>query len=105
MSNLLVRFVTYIRGGGLITFVGTRVNQAVYWSALCYDPETDYWWPPIGQLLRERTKTDKTMLTINGYKAPERQPHIRWGTMRLWGEHIWAEEWFVNDHVTAKWSD
>lgn len=106
MSRILIRFVTYIKGGGVITFVGTRVNQAVHWVIQCFDPLTGYWWPSVGTLGRERTRTDKTMLSVNTYLAPTRQPRIRWGTLKLWGDgHIWAEDWYVNDHVTTIWTD
>jgi len=105
MSNLLVRFVTFIKGGGVLTFVGTRNNQAVHWEALVYDPFKDSYWPPVGGLAQPRTHTDKTNLTTNVYTAPKSHPLHRWGTGYKWGEKKWAEEWDVSDHIRVKWND
>lgn len=105
MSRILVRFVTYIKAGGVLTFVGTRVNQAVHWAALCYDTIKDAYWPSVGVLNAPRTKTDKSSLSTNVYYAPTRQPLHRWGTGYLWGEKKWAEEWDVSDHVRVNWND
>jgi hypothetical protein len=105
MSRLRIRFNTYLNGGGVITFVGDRANQAVHWEALVYDPFTEAYWPPIGTLGKERTHTDKTLLSVNTYLAPTRQPHIRWGTGYRWGEKVWGEDWFVSDHINVYWND
>lgn len=105
MANLLARFVTYLKGGGVLTFVGTRVNQAVYWEALAYDPFTDMYWPPAGALQTAYTKTDKSYLSTNVYTAPTSVPKIRWGTGYRWGEKKWGDSWDVSDHIRVKWND
>jgi hypothetical protein len=105
MSRLRIRFNTHLKGGGVITFVGDRAYQAVHWETLAYDVFTDAYWPPIGTLGQERTKTGKSFLSTNTYLAPTRQPKIRWGTGYRWGEKIWAEDWIVNDHIRVKWNN
>ena len=105
MSNLIVRFVTYIKGGGVLTFVGSRIFQGVYWEALVYDPVKDSYWPGVGSLQKDRTYTDKSSLSTNVYTAPTKHPIHRWGTGYKWGEKKWAEEWDVNDHVRVKWNN
>jgi len=39
MSHLITRFVPRLNYGGIVTFKGTRANQAVYWSIEGFYPE------------------------------------------------------------------
>jgi len=71
MSRLKAPFVAYFKGAGVITFVGDRANQAVFWSLRSYNPETQEYGSPVGSLLYDRTKTDQTFLSTNVYTCPE----------------------------------
>lgn len=44
-----------VGGGGVMTFVGTVADQAVYWSLEAIDPRPGEGpWPPVGRLQRPR---------------------------------------------------
>jgi hypothetical protein len=44
-----------VRGGGVLTFVGTGEGQAVYWYIIAIDPrEGEGPWPSVGRLQRPR---------------------------------------------------
>lgn len=44
-----------VGGGGVMTFVGTDADQAVYWSLEAIDPRPGEGpWPPVGRLQRPR---------------------------------------------------
>jgi hypothetical protein len=70
MTHLLVRFQPRVKYGGLVTFKGTRANQAVYWTLQAWNPETQEFQAPLGSLSYSRTKTDSSSLSVNIYNAP-----------------------------------
>jgi len=54
-DRLKVPFSARVGGGGVLTFVGTADNQAVFWSMEAIDPRPGEGpWPPVGRLQRPR---------------------------------------------------
>ena len=72
--RLKVPFRPYIGGGGVLTFVGTAEDQAVYWSLEGFDPATGLPCAPVGELRKVITFTDKTHRATNVYMAPTTDP-------------------------------
>jgi len=72
--RLKVPFLSYIGGGGVLTFVGTAEDQAVYWSLEGFDPDTGLSCAPVGTLRKIVTFTDKTSRATNIYMAPTSDP-------------------------------
>jgi len=70
MKHLLVRFQPRLKHGGLVTFKGSRANQAVHWTLQAWNPETQEFQAPFGSLLYSITKTDSSSLSVNVYNAP-----------------------------------
>jgi hypothetical protein len=53
--RLKVPFISRIKGGGVLTFVGTAPGQTVYWFLEAIDPRPGKGpWPAVGRLQRPR---------------------------------------------------
>lgn len=105
--GLKVPFLSFIKGGGVMTFVGTVPDQCVYWSLEAIDPRTTPGqtygpWAPVGTLLWERSLTDKTNCATNGYLAPKHSPLIRVGMGYKVGEVVVGQLSGLWDRLTAK---
>jgi hypothetical protein len=101
--RLKAPFRTRVRGGGVLTFIGTVVGQAVYWFLQAIDPRPGMGpWPPVGSLRWQRRKTDKSHRTTNIYLAPGHPPRIRYGMHYRFGEVRYAQESGLYDRVTVK---
>jgi hypothetical protein len=102
-DRLKVPFRAYVKGGGVLTFVGTAENQAVYWSLLALDPNTGLYWGPMGELAKVVTLTDKSRCATNAYLAPDHDPAIRYGMGYKFGDGVrYGEGVDLYDQVTAK---
>jgi hypothetical protein len=100
---LKVHFRARVRGGGVLTFIGTLVDQAVYWFLEAIDPRPGLGpWPPVGSLRWQRRKTDKSHRATNIYLAPDHPPRIRYGMHYKFGEVKYAQESGLYDRVTVK---
>lgn len=102
-DRLKVPFRAHVKGGGVLTFVGTAENQAVYWSLLALDPATGLYWGPVGSLAKMVTLTDKSRCATNAYLGPDHQPMIRYGMGYKFGDGAkYGQEIDLYDQVTAK---
>jgi len=71
MSRIIVPFPPRVGCSGVVTFQGDRPDQAIFWELVSYDPaDPDVEHPPQGSLKFPVTKTDKSSLTVNVYRAP-----------------------------------
>jgi len=101
--RLKAPFRTRVRGGGVLTFIGTAVGQAVYWFLEAIDPRPGLGpWPPVGSLRWQRRKTDKSYRATNIYLASDHPPRIRYGMHYKFGEVKYAQESGLFDRVTVK---
>lgn len=105
--GLIVPFMAFVKGGGVLTFVGTAPGQCVYWSMEGIDPRTTPEqtfgpWAPVGTLLWQRSVTDKTNCTTNGYIAPKHPPRIRVGMGFKVGEVVVGQASGLWDRLTVK---
>jgi hypothetical protein len=90
--RLKVPFLTRVKAGGVLTFIGTKAQQAVYWFLEAIDPRPGLGpWPPVGKLQRPRYRIGK----------------IRYGTRFRYfsgvpygGTVCWHPEAEVDDHIT-----
>lgn len=58
--RLKVPFRTRVKGGGVLTFVGTAAKQAVYWFLEAIDPRPGMGpWPAVGRFQRPRYRIGK----------------------------------------------
>jgi hypothetical protein len=72
--RLKVPFLSYLGGGGVLTFIGTAEGQAVYWSLDGFNPNTGLSCPAVGTLWQDVTLTGKSRLATNVYVAPTSDP-------------------------------
>jgi len=101
--RLKAPFRTRVRGGGVLTFIGTVVGQAVYWFLQAIDPRPGLGpWPPVGSLKWQRRKTDKSRRATNIYLAPDHPPRIRYGMRYRFGEVEYGQESGLYDRVTVR---
>ena len=101
--RLKAPFRTRVRGGGVLTFIGTVVGQAVYWFLQAIDPRPGLGpWPPVGSLKWQRRKTDKSRRATNIYLAPDHPPRIRYGMRYRFGEVKYGQESGLYDRVTVR---
>jgi len=108
-DRLKAPFRAYISGGGVLTFIGTAEDQAVYWSLQGFNTDTGLPWPPVGTLRKIVTFTDKSNRATNVYMAPAHQPMIRYGLGYKYGTSIeygdavtYGEPVSIYDQVTTK---
>lgn len=87
-SHLNINFEARPGYGGVITFSGTRANQAVYWSLLGYNSETQEYGVAYGSLRYSKTRTNFSSQSANIYQAPLEYP----------GENLY-------DVITVRWND
>jgi hypothetical protein len=80
-DRLKVPFLAGIQGGGVMTFVGTAINQAVYWFLEAIDPRPGLGpWPPVGRLQRPRYRVSPIRFGT-GFQYGIRIPYggtVRW---------------------------
>lgn len=69
-ERLKVPFLSRIGSGRVLTFIGTAVGQAVYWSLNGFDPGTGLSCPAVGTLSKNVTFTDKSKRATNVYMTP-----------------------------------
>jgi hypothetical protein len=103
-SRLKIPFLTRVNGGGVITFIGTKADQAVYWELWGYCFDTDVVCGACGFLKYERTRTDGTGLSANGYIAPKRWPVLRVGLRFKVGEVKVGQEINLWDKLTVRYA-
>lgn len=72
--RLKMRFRSYPGSGGVLTFVGTGEDQAVFWSLEGFDPDTGLPCASVGTLNKIVTFTDKSNRATNVYMAPTSDP-------------------------------
>lgn len=102
-GRLKVPFRAHVKGGGVLTFIGTAEDQAVYWSLLAFDPATGLSWGPVGELRKAVTFTDKSNRATNIYMAPDHAPVIRYGMGYKFGSGAkYGQEIDLYDQATAK---
>lgn len=68
--RLKVPFLSYVGSGGVLTFIGTGEDQAVFWSLEGFDPSTELPCASVGTLRKLVTFTDKSNRATNVYMAP-----------------------------------
>uniref|UniRef100_A0A7V4G786 Uncharacterized protein n=1 Tax=Desulfobacca acetoxidans TaxID=60893 RepID=A0A7V4G786_9BACT len=101
--RLKAPFRTRVRGGGVLTFIGSAFGQAVYWFLQAIDPRPGLGpWPPVGSLRWQRRKTDKSHRATNIYLASDHPPRIRYGMHYKFGEVKYAQESGLFDRVTVR---
>jgi hypothetical protein len=101
--RLKAPFIARIKGGGVLTYIGAAVGQAVYWFLEAIDPRPGMGpWPACGTLRWQRKKTDKSKRAVNIYLAPDHPPRIRYGMRYKFGEVKYAQESGLWDRVTVK---
>lgn len=91
-ERLKAPFTARPGGGGVLTFIGTKIRQAVYWFLEAIDPRPGMGpWAPVGRLQRPRYRVGK----------------IRFGTRFRYGSKIpygatvrWHPDAEVDDHIT-----
>jgi len=79
--RLKVPFRARIKGGGVLTFVGTAPGQTVYWFLQAMDPRPGMGpWPPVGRLQRPRYRVGPVRFGT-GFRYGTRIPYhgkVRW---------------------------
>lgn len=73
MSRLILPTRVYAGCGGVLTFMGTAKDQAVYWSLVGHDAD-HYEIGALGSLNYEVTLTDSSFCATNVYNGPETAP-------------------------------
>jgi len=102
-NRLKAPFIARVKGGGVLTYIGTAVGQAVYWFLAAIDPRPGMGpWPPVGTLRWQRRKTDASRCSTNIYLGPEHTPKIRVGTHYKVGECKVGQPSGLWDRVTVK---
>lgn len=102
-DRLKAPFIARVKGGGVLTFIGTAVGQAVYWFLAAIDPRPGMGpWPPVGTLRWQRKKTDASKRATNIYLGPEHTPKIRVGMHYKVGECVVGQPSGLWDRVTVK---
>jgi hypothetical protein len=80
-DRLKVPFLAGIQGGGVMTFVGTGINQAIYWFLEAIDPRPGLGpWSPVGRLQRPRYRVSPIRFGT-GFQYGVRIPYgatVRW---------------------------
>lgn len=103
MPRLKAPFTPRPRGGGVITFIGTMAEQALYWFLEAIDPRSGMGpWPAAGSLKWQRTKTGKTKRSVNAYTGPPHTPVIRVGMHYKIGEVKVGQPSGLYDRLTVK---
>ncbi len=102
-DRLKAPFVARVRGGGVLTYIGTAVEQAVYWFLEAIDPRPGMGpWPAVGTLRWPRKKTDASKRATNIYLGPPHTPVIRVGMHYKVGECRVGQASGLWDRVTVK---
>ncbi len=105
-SRLKAPFVARTKGGGVLTFIGTAVGQAVYWFLQAIDPRPGMGpWPAVGTLRWQRRKTDASKRSTNIYLGPPHTPVIRVGMHYRVGECKVGQPSGLWDRVNVKCID
>lgn len=73
-GRLKIPWLNRLNSGGVMTFRGDFPGQAVHWKLTGRRRATGEQVDPLGQLLHDRTKTDRAGLTVNVYLAPKSLP-------------------------------
>jgi hypothetical protein len=73
MARLLLPSNMYIGAGGVITFVGTAKDQAVYWYLVGHDEDHNEI-SALGSINNEITLTDSSFCATNVYNSPLTEP-------------------------------
>jgi hypothetical protein len=103
VDRLKAPFTARVKGGGVLTYIGTAAAQAVYWMLSAIDPRPGLGpWPPVGTLRWQRRKTDASKRATNIYLGPEHTPQIRVGMHYRVGECVVGQPSGLWDRVTVK---
>lgn len=101
--KLLAPFTARVGAGGVLTFVGERAGQTVYWYLEAVDPRVGYGpWPAVGTLMKSVTRTDASRTTANAYHGPGHTPKIRVGMGYRVGEVTVGQPSGLWDRATVK---
>lgn len=80
-GRLKVPFIARVNGGGVLTFVGSKSGQAVYWFLQAVDPRPGMGpWSPVGRLQRPRYRVSPVRYGTKfryGTKVPYKAV-VRW---------------------------
>jgi hypothetical protein len=102
-DRLKAPFVPRVKGGGVLTYIGTVVEQAVYWFLEAIDPRPGEGpWPAVGTLRWPHKKTDASKRATNIYLGPPHTPVIRVGMHYRVGECKVGQPSGLWDRVTVK---
>jgi len=89
--RLKVPFMTTVKGGGVLTFIGTAAKQAVYWFLEALDPRPGMGpWPAVGRLQRPRFRISRIRYGIR----------FRYRTGIPYGAAVRWKSNDVDDHIT-----
>jgi hypothetical protein len=90
-TRLKAPFTARVNAGGVLTFAGTAVGQAVYWFLDAIDPRPGYGpWPAVGRLQRPRFRVSPVRY---GTK-------FRYGILIPYGGVVRWKPPEVNDYIT-----
>jgi hypothetical protein len=102
-GRLKALFIARVRGGGVLTYIGTAVGQVAYWFLEAIDPRPGLGpWPAVGTLRWLRNKTDAAKRATNIYLGPDHPPEIRVGMHYQVGECVVGQPSGLWDRVTVK---